>query len=53
MATVKISKARNVIWSSDMSYVAIISKHSKSFQLNVDFTNVVPIFKDALQGLEN
>jgi len=28
MATVKISKARNVIWSSDMSYVAIISKHT-------------------------
>lgn len=28
VATVKISKARNVIWSSDMSYVAILSKHS-------------------------
>ncbi|XP_066920930.1 coatomer subunit alpha-like [Clytia hemisphaerica] len=28
VATVKISKARNVIWSSDMSYVAVVSKHS-------------------------
>jgi len=29
VATVKIAKARNVVWSSDMSYVAVISKHCK------------------------
>lgn len=31
MATVKVSKANSVIWSSDMSYVAILAKHCKSF----------------------
>jgi len=28
MATVKIAKTRNVIWSADMTFVAIVAKHS-------------------------
>ena len=28
MATVKIAKTRYVIWSADMTYVAIVAKHS-------------------------
>lgn len=31
LATVKISKVKFVIWSNDMSTVALISKHGKSF----------------------
>ena len=30
LATVKISKVRAVIWSSDMSHVALYSKHGTS-----------------------
>ena len=35
MATVKIAKARNVIWSADMTYVAIIAKHCKWICINI------------------
>lgn len=37
VATVKISKARNVIWSSDMSYVAVVSKHCKYENIFINF----------------
>ncbi len=29
LASVKISKVRYVVWSNDMSHVALLSKHSK------------------------
>ena len=38
LATVKISKVKYAVWSSDMSHVALLAKHSELFK------NQLPLF---------
>ena len=36
LASVKIAKVKYVVWSSDMAYVALLSKHSKAQEIYHD-----------------
>lgn len=40
LASVKISKVKFVVWSSDMSHVALISKHGMYWVVRVTYCNV-------------
>jgi len=35
LASIKLSKVKYVVWSSDMTYVALLSKHSQYLLLSV------------------
>jgi len=48
LASIKLAKVKYVVWSADMSYVALLSKHSQ-YLLVVDFIAVYTVI--ALQNV--